>query len=64
MALQAGRFRIAAVFTPPFAAVQREAGGFVSDYRGQDRMFERRQYLAASSELHSKLHKLLAGALR
>jgi hypothetical protein len=29
MALQAGRFRIAAVFTPPFAAVQREAGGFV-----------------------------------
>ena len=42
----------------------REAGGYVSDYRGQDRMFERREYLAASSELHSKLHKLLAGALR
>ena len=42
----------------------KEAGGFVSDYRGQDRMFERREYLAASSELHSKLHKLLAGSLR
>ena len=42
----------------------KEAGGFVSDYRGQDRMFERREYLAASGELHSRLHKLLAGALR
>ena len=42
----------------------REAGGFVSDYRGQDRMIDKRQYLATSSELHSKLHKLLAGALR
>ena len=42
----------------------KEAGGFVSDYRGQDRMFERREYLAANGELHSRLHKLLAGALR
>ena len=42
----------------------REAGGFVSDYRGQDRMFERREYLAASGELHSRLHKLLANSLR
>ena len=42
----------------------KEAGGFVSDYRGQDRMFDRREYLAANGELHSKLHKLLAGALR
>ena len=42
----------------------KEAGGFVTDYRGQDRMFERRQYLAANGELHSKLHKLLAGSLR
>mgnify|MGYP003295876164 CR=1 FL=1 len=42
----------------------KEAGGFVSDYRGQDRMFERREYLAANGELHSKLHKLLAGSLR
>ena len=42
----------------------KEAGGFLSDYRGQDRSFERREYLAANSELHSKLHKLVAGALR
>jgi len=27
-------------------------------------MFEKREYLAANSELHSKLHKLLAGSLR
>jgi hypothetical protein len=38
----------------------KEAGGFISDYRGQDRMVERREYLAASGELHSRLHKLLA----
>jgi len=42
----------------------KEAGGFLSDYRGQDRSFERREYLAANGELHSKLHKLVAGALR
>lgn len=42
----------------------KEAGGFVSDYRGQDRMLERREYLAANGELHSRLHKLLAGAVR
>ena len=42
----------------------KEAGGFVTDYRGQDRMFERREYLASNGELHSKLHKLLAGSLR
>ena len=39
----------------------KEAGGFVTDYRGQDRSFERREYLAANGDLHSKLHKLLAG---
>ncbi len=42
----------------------KEAGGFVTDYRGSDRSFERREYLAANGELHSKLHKLVAGALR
>jgi len=42
----------------------KEAGGFVTDYRGSDRSFERREYLAANSELHSKLHKLVGGALR
>jgi myo-inositol-1(or 4)-monophosphatase len=42
----------------------KEAGGFVTDYRGSDRSFERREYLAGNGDLHSKLHKLLAGALR
>jgi hypothetical protein len=27
-------------------------------------MFERREYLAGSNDIHSKLHKLLAGAVR
>jgi myo-inositol-1(or 4)-monophosphatase len=42
----------------------KEAGGFVTDYRGSDRSFERREYIAASSSIHSKLQKLVAGALR
>ena len=42
----------------------KEAGGFVTDYRGGDRLFERREYVAGSSSIHSKLQKLIAGALR
>ena len=42
----------------------KEAGGFVTDFRGSDRAFERREYLAASGAIHSKLQKLVAGALR
>jgi myo-inositol-1(or 4)-monophosphatase len=42
----------------------REAGGFVSDYRGADRAFERGEYVAGSAAIHSKLQKLVAGALR
>jgi myo-inositol-1(or 4)-monophosphatase len=42
----------------------REAGGFVTDYRGSDRAFERGEYVAASGAIHSKLQKLVAGALR
>ena len=42
----------------------REAGGFVTDYRGSDRSFERGEYVAASGSIHSKLQKLIAGALR
>jgi myo-inositol-1(or 4)-monophosphatase len=42
----------------------REAGGFVTDYRGADRSFERGEYVAGSSAIHSKLQKLIAGALR
>jgi myo-inositol-1(or 4)-monophosphatase len=42
----------------------REAGGFVTDYRGADRAFERGEYVAGSSAIHSKLQKLVAGAVR
>ena len=42
----------------------KEAGGFVTDYRGSDRSFERREYVAASGAIHSKLQKLVAGAVR
>jgi myo-inositol-1(or 4)-monophosphatase len=36
----------------------------VTDYRGGDRAFERGEYIAASGAIHSKLQKLVAGALR
>ena len=42
----------------------KEAGGFVTDYRGSDQSFKRREYIAASGAIHSKLQKLVAGALR
>ena len=42
----------------------REAGGFVSDFRGRSNPIHSAQVLAANDALHSKLHKLLAGALR
>ena len=42
----------------------KEAGGFVTDFRGGDRPIERNEYLAANDALHSKLHKLVAGGLR
>lgn len=42
----------------------KEAGGFVSDFRGQDRMMERREYLAGNGDVHSRLHKLVGNALR
>ncbi|KTF69183.1 inositol monophosphatase family protein [Sphingomonas sp. HT-1] len=42
----------------------KEAGGFVTDYRGQDMAMQRNQFLAANDGLHSKLHKLVANALR
>lgn len=46
------------------ALLVKEAGGFVTDYRGSDRAFERGEYVAASGAIHSKLQKLVAGALR
>ncbi|HEX8480845.1 MAG TPA: inositol monophosphatase family protein, partial [Allosphingosinicella sp.] len=42
----------------------REAGGFVSDFRGGEAGLAKGQVLAANDQLHSKLHKLVAGALR
>ncbi|WP_121119274.1 inositol monophosphatase family protein [Croceibacterium ferulae] len=42
----------------------REAGGFVTDYRGRSQPICAEQVLAGNDPLHSRLHKLLAGALR
>jgi myo-inositol-1(or 4)-monophosphatase len=42
----------------------KEAGGFVTDFRGGDKMMERNEFLAANYALQSRLHKLVAGALR
>jgi myo-inositol-1(or 4)-monophosphatase len=42
----------------------REAGGFVTDYRGGDQTRERGQWLAANDSLHPRLLKMVAAALR
>lgn len=42
----------------------REAGGFVTDWRGQSLPICDRQVLAGNDALHSKLHKLLTAALK
>ena len=42
----------------------REAGGYVTDFRGGDRPMERNEFLAASDGLHSKLHRLVGQALK
>lgn len=42
----------------------REAGGFVTDFRGGSQPIERQQVIAGNDALHSRLHKLLVGALR
>ena len=42
----------------------REAGGFVTDYRGKDAIIERQEIIAGNDQVHSKLHKLIAGAVR
>ena len=42
----------------------REAGGFITDFRGADTNVAKGQILAANGELHSRLHKLVAQALR
>jgi myo-inositol-1(or 4)-monophosphatase len=42
----------------------REAGGFVSDFRGGDKPMERNEFFASNDGLHTKLHKLMANGLR
>ena len=42
----------------------REAGGFVSDWRGVSQPVCDTQVLAANDSLHSKLHKALVGGLK
>ncbi len=42
----------------------REAGGFVSDYRGRSNPIHSAQVLAANDTLHSRLHKLVATSLK
>lgn len=42
----------------------KEAGGYVTDLRGGDRMIERQEVIAANDGLQAKLNKLIAGALR
>ena len=42
----------------------REAGGFVTDYRGRSQPICAAQVLAGNDPLHSRVHKLLANALR
>ncbi|HTG39296.1 inositol monophosphatase family protein [Sphingomonas sp.] len=44
--------------------IVKEAGGFVTDFRGADQALEKCEVLAANDLLHSKLHKLLASSLR
>jgi len=42
----------------------REAGGFVTDYRGRSLPICDKQVIAANDPLHSRLHKLVAEALK
>jgi myo-inositol-1(or 4)-monophosphatase len=42
----------------------REAGGFVSDFRGADRYHERNEYLATNDGLATRINKLVAQGLK
>jgi myo-inositol-1(or 4)-monophosphatase len=42
----------------------REAGGFVTDYRGRSEAICAAQVLAGNDTIHSRLHKLVAGAVK
>ena len=43
--------------------IVREAGGFVSDFKGRDKALETGEIVAENSELHAPLRKLLSVAL-
>lgn len=66
----AGRFDgfwesdLAAWDTAAGCLLVREAGGFVSDYRGRSLPICDKQVIAGNDQLHSRLHKLIAGALK
>jgi myo-inositol-1(or 4)-monophosphatase len=42
----------------------REAGGFVTDYRGRSQPICHEEVIAGNDPLHSRLHKLVVGALK
>ncbi len=42
----------------------REAGGFVSDFRGGERMLDRAEIVAGNDRIHNKLTRLVANALK
>ena len=42
----------------------KEAGGFVSDFRGGEKMLDRQELIAANDQIHSRLHRIIAGAIR
>ncbi|TCD05085.1 inositol monophosphatase [Erythrobacteraceae bacterium CFH 75059] len=42
----------------------REAGGFVTDYRGRSQPIHSEQVLAGNDAIHSRLHKIVAAALK
>ena len=42
----------------------REAGGFVSDFRGGERMIDRAEIVAGNDRIHNKLTRLVATAVR
>ncbi len=68
--LAAGRFDgfwesgLSAWDTAAGCLLVREAGGFVTDYRGRSLPVCDAQVLAANDALHSRLHKVVAGALK
>lgn len=43
--------------------IVREAGGFVTDFRGGDKPVERQEIVAGNDVIHSKLHRLVATAV-